>query len=438
MVQSKWGREALCILAIVLFVSSAFAGDPLSRERDMMKNVCKQVSSELQSKFYDPDMKGLDWKALTQQAQDKIANAKSLGEMMTAVHSMVLKLGDSHTAFLPPGRNVRYKFGYGAKAFGDDYFVFALKKNGAAEKAGLKVGDRIVAVNKFNPTRRTYDDMMFYFRVIRNASAEDLTIQRGEDAPFVLHIDGEKRVEAIHKDDREDEALWDLIREFDKESVWHTRKFGDGVGYAQIRYFKFEGSDFMSGVVDMSEPSKAIILDFRSNGGGEENALKEFAGMFEDSEQVMANVVGRKKTEPLIIKPRRPHYKQPLFILVDSDTGSAAEMFARHFQLQKKAVIIGDKTAGAVTAARTYHQEMGVDSVVPYAVYIGTGKVVFPDGSVLEKVGVTPDVPCLPGARDIAEENDPCLLLAVKLARQAAGLKEDPNLKMVRASVDRE
>jgi C-terminal processing protease CtpA/Prc len=407
-------------------------------QRDMMKNVCKQVSSELQSKFYDPEMKGLDWKGLTQQAQDKIQSAKSLGEMMTAVHQLVLKLGDSHTAFLPPGRNVRYKFGYGAKAFGDDFIVFALKTNGAAEKAGLRIGDRIVAVNKFNPTRRSYDDMMFYFRIIRNSSAEDLTIQRGEDAPFVLHIDGEKKLEAVHKDDREDDALWDLIREFGKGSIWHTNKFGDGIGYAQIRYFKFEGSDFMSGVVDMSEPSKAIILDFRSNGGGEENALKEFAGMFEDSEQVMANVVGRKKTEPMVIKPRRPHYKQPLFILVDSDTGSAAEMFARHFQLSKRAIIIGDKTAGAVTAAKTFYEEMGVDSVVSYAVYIGTGKVVFPDGSVLEKVGVTPDVPCIPTAKDVAEERDPCLSLAVQMARKAAGLKEDKEVKMVQAIVDRE
>src|SRR3954463_8996687 len=180
MVQSRWGYA----LAILLLVSTAFAGDPLSRERDMMKNVCRQVSSELQSKFYDPEMKGLDWKGLTQQAQDKIANAKSLGEMMTAVHQLVFKLDDSHTAFLPPGRNVRYKFGYGAKAFGDDFIVFALKKNGAAEKAGLKIGDRIVAVNKFNPTRRSYNDMMYYFRVIRNSNSEDLTIQRGDEAPF--------------------------------------------------------------------------------------------------------------------------------------------------------------------------------------------------------------------------------------------------------------
>jgi C-terminal processing protease CtpA/Prc len=438
MAQSKWGRVTFCGLAILLFVSSGFAGDPLGQQRDMMKNVCKQVSSELQSKFYDPEMKGLDWKGLTQQAQDKIQNAKSLGEMMTAVHTLVLKLGDSHTAFFPPGRNVSYKFEYGAKAFGDDFLVYALKTGGAAEKAGLQLGDRIIAINKFTPTRRTYDDMSYYFRVIRNSSGIDLTIQRGDEAPFPLHIDGERKMEPVHKDDREFESLFDLIRESEKNSKWHSRSFDGGIGYAQIRRFPFEGADFMSGVIDQSNPTNAIILDFRSNGGGSIDTLKAFAGMFEDSEQLLANEVGRKKTEPMTIKPRRPHYKQPLFILVDSNTGSSAEMFARHFQISKRAIIIGDKTAGAVAVARTFYQEMGVDSVVPYAVYIGIGKVVFPDGSVLEKVGVTPDVPCIPTAKDVAEERDTCLSLAVQMARKAAGLKEEKEVKMVQAIVDRD
>ena len=434
--RSKW--VAVCLSICLLLAGTAFAGDPLGRERSMMKAILKQVSSEMADKFYDPNMKGLDWKGLTAEANTKIEGAKSLGEMMTAIHTLVMKLDDSHTAFIPPGRNVTYRFGYDAKPFGDEIRVYALKKNGRAEKAGVKIGDRILAINKFKPTRRNFDDMMYFFKVIRNLGVFDLTIQRGEDPPFDIHVEAEKKVEAVYKEQEAWDMIWDLIREYDKQAQWHHRSFKDGIGYAQIRFFKFEGEDFMSGIVDASLPTKAIILDFRSNGGGEENALKNFAGMFESKEQVMAEVVGRKKTEQMIVRPKRPHYQQPLLILVDADTGSAAEMFARHFQRTGRAVIVGDKTSGKVTRAMGYYQELGAAAVVPYATYIGVGKVILPGGEELEKNGVTPDVQCIPTQKDVAEENDTCLIKAVQLARKAIGLNEDPTLTRVPAIVDRD
>jgi hypothetical protein len=42
-----------------------------------MKSILKVVSNDIQKNFYDPTLKGLDWKALTEQAQQRIENAKS-------------------------------------------------------------------------------------------------------------------------------------------------------------------------------------------------------------------------------------------------------------------------------------------------------------------------------------------------------------------------
>jgi C-terminal processing protease CtpA/Prc len=52
--------------------------------------------------------------------------------------------------------------------------------------------------------------------------------------------------------------------------------------------------------------------------------------------------------------------------------------------------------------------------------------LIFPDGKDLEKVGVTPDMMCIPTAEDLAAKRDPCLGLAMatlkaKLSRQSDG-----------------
>ncbi|MBZ5550356.1 MAG: hypothetical protein LAO22_20760, partial [Acidobacteriia bacterium] len=93
------------------------------------------------------------------------------------------------------------------------------------------------------------------------------------------------------------------------------------------------------------------------------DTLKAFAGNFESDPVVMGDIKGRKKDEQLVIKPRRPHYDMPMYILIDSETGSAAEMFARHFQLRKKAVIVGDHSSGRVTDSMFYSEKIGTDQL---------------------------------------------------------------------------
>ena len=113
----------------------------------------------------------------------------------------------------------------------------------------------------------------------------------------------------------------------------------------------------------------------------------------------------------------------PLFILVDSTTASASELFARHLQLERKAVVIGDHTLGAVTEANYLDEEVGAGMVIAYGINVGTAKIVLPGGEILEKKGITPDVNCVPTEDDLREKRDPCLDLAAKLAQDAIAPK---------------
>jgi hypothetical protein len=81
--------------------------DELGNERFRMKSIAKTVSDEIERRYYDGNLKGLDWKALLEQTKQKIDNAKNVPDMLAAIYIMVDKLKDSHTHFLPPSVNVR-------------------------------------------------------------------------------------------------------------------------------------------------------------------------------------------------------------------------------------------------------------------------------------------------------------------------------------------
>jgi carboxyl-terminal processing protease len=428
----------VCLVVLIFLTrtpSPAVARDNLSTERGEMKAVLNVVSKELEKNFYDPNMKGLDWRALTEQARQKIDNAQSVAEMMRAIFVLVEKLGDSHTRFLPPSRNITYLFGFNAKPVGDEIRVYDLKEKGAAESAGLKVGDRILAVNGFKADRSIYDLMMWDFKVILNAPSLELKVQTDDEAPRVIHLEATRKVKPVVLDFTHDgNDIWDLIRELEKQEEWHYQTFKDGIGYVQIRGFQYQGEDFFNGLIEKSNAKKAIILDLRSNGGGAEDTLKAFAGNFESEQVVMGDIKGRKKDDQLVIKPRRPHYEMPVFILTDSETGSAAEMFAKHFQLRKRAVVVGDRSSGRVTRSMYFAERIGTDRVIPFGVQIGMSRFVFPDGTELEKHGVTPDIQCTPRGRDMREEKDVCLWKAVETARAQLGLPADRDLREGRKS----
>lgn len=113
-------------------------------------------------------------------------------------------------------------------------------------------------------------------------------------------------------------------------------------------------------------------------------------------------------------------------MLVDSRSGSAAELLARVVQLEKRGSVIGDRTGGAVMRSKSYPHELGQDVVVFFGVSITDADVIMSDGKSLEHMGVTPDEINLPTAADLAAKRDPVLayaasLLGITISSEKAG-----------------
>lgn len=69
----------------------------------------------------------------------------------------------------------------------------------------------------------------------------------------------------------------------------------------------------------------------------------------------------RTSQETYKAKPKKERIQGRIFLLVDSEGASATEVFTRPMQLQGKATVIGDRTAGMVMASQYFpaDDEMG-------------------------------------------------------------------------------
>jgi carboxyl-terminal processing protease len=167
----------------------------------------------------------------------------------------------------------------------------------------------------------------------------------------------------------------------------------------------------------------ALILDLRGNGGGYVATLERLVGHFFDRDVKIADLKGRKEMKPMFAKKRdgKP-FDGKLVVLIDSNSASASEVFARLVQLEKRGIVIGDQSSGMVMQSKYHSQEMGADNLILYGVNITDADVIMSDGKSVEHVGVTPDELLLPTAADLAAGRDPILARAAELV----GLKLDP------------
>lgn len=414
--------SARTVLAFVALVPMAVQPQAsVNVNRDMARSMARQLSEVLQKNFYDAQMKSVDLKKVLADAEEKINGTDRMGEMYGAIDEMISKLDDSHTHFVPPEQTRQPKFGFQMKPFGNIVRVFKIKDGSAAEKAGLKLGDAIIAINGIRADRRSYFHTLLYYRIIQpeevmlidrlvDGKAQRLTLQ----AELPVRFGSVERGDPLHYKDRVREAEISY-----KENPFEYKTYSD-IGYVRIPTFT---SDLAESTLAKAKDCRALIVDLRGNLGGNTEVLERFAGYFHKDAAEIFQTMFRQKTEKAMARPRAPSFWDvPLVVLVDSESASASEIFARHIQLTGQGMVIGDKTMGAVSVARYFPQRIGVNPWVNYGIETTIARAIFPDGQDLEKMGVTPDKMCIPSAYAISQKVDPCLDMALTELKQKLSL----------------
>ncbi|MGH9756048.1 MAG: S41 family peptidase [Blastocatellia bacterium] len=397
---------------------SALAQPDLNFQRDRGHAMLSIIKNDLKKNYYDPTFRGIDIEARFSAADAKMKEAASVGQIFGIIAQALLDLNDSHTFFLPPGRANPTEYGWQMQAFGDKVFVSAIKPGSDAEKKGLKTGDQILSVNGFEPSRAELWKMVYMFYTLRPQPGLRLVVQSPEGQQRQLDVMAKIKQGKLVTD-LTGQDIWELVREAENEDRLNRQRYvevGDKLLIWKMPNFAIDEGE-VDGMMGKVRKRETLILDLRGNPGGYVKTLEWFAGYFFDKQIKIADLKGRKEMKPQMSKPHGDqNFKGKLIVLVDSKSGSAAEIFARIVQLEKRGVVIGDRTAGAVMQSRTFGHQMGTDIVIFYSASITNADVIMADGKSLEGVGVAPDELLLPTAADLAAKRDPALTRAAALA----------------------
>jgi C-terminal processing protease CtpA/Prc len=425
----KTAFVCLLILSIVGFYARVNRAQQLSsldrsRAQDMLEVIAKDVSKH----YYDPKLHGVDWDAKVREARQKIDNTTSLGMALSHIAAAVDTLDDSHTFFVPPQRSYRDDYGWQMQMVGNYCFVTAVRPGSDAEAKGLKLGDEVVSLNGYVPHRDDLWKMKYVFGVLRPQPGlrVDLRDPRGHEREVEVMA---KRHDLPREKDLTADGIWEVVRQWESQERLVRQRIVE-VGH-DLLVLKLPAVFFTEREVDdmmgKARKRQALIVDLRGNPGGAVDSLRYLVGGVFDRDIKIGDQVGREKSKPLVAKSMgREPFTGKLAVLVDSNSASAAELFARIVQLEKRGAVLGDTSSGKVMEAKRYNYRTGEGTVVFYGASITEADLVMSDGKSLEHVGVTPDETILPTAMDLASGRDPVLaraatLLGAKLSPEDAG-----------------
>lgn len=247
--------------------------------------------------------------------------------------------------------------------------------NSAADKAGLKVGDVVFAVNGVETADRTAFDIIDQISDDPDSSV----------VTFTIRSKGSK--------ERRDVVLKRTFLEVKDPisyRVSETRSDGTKVGYIRVAEFNSLVKPKLEAALrDLeSQGVNAYVLDVRGNPGGAFQSAVEIAGLFM-SDKLATDVVDgngvdlkfRTSKDKVIINE-----KDPIAIWVDGRSASASEVLAGALKDNCRAVVMGDTSFGKGLVQAVYGLENG------YGLVLTVAKYLTPNGTDINKVGIVPDV----------------------------------------------
>jgi C-terminal processing protease CtpA/Prc len=387
-------------------------GHNIKRDLEMLEFIRKTISET----YYDKNYRGIDLDAIFKSYAEKLKKSQSDQESLTLIAAAVIELDDSHTIFLPPSFDQRVDYGWVMKMVGDSCVVTLVKPQSDAEKQGLKAGDVVLSIDGMQTSRSSLWKLEYFFRYLNPQKVRQLIVQTAEGKPRLVTITA--RVEKYRPMTPDEASRYYIqVRQRNLEMIW---KVSDEIALwkiPSIEHYEDKDIDQILGVI---KGYKKLILDLRGNPGGRADIASSILGCLFSQEMKAYDYKDQKKVRPVRVKPhKKGAFNGELVVLVDSRSGSGAEVIARLIQLEKRGKVIGDRTAGRVMLADTFTHKYylsplpnSIGSHIYYGVQVSVADLLMPDGKSLERSGVLPDELLLPKQEDFANKRDPVLARA--------------------------
>jgi carboxyl-terminal processing protease len=415
---------ALCAAVVFASVLSAQAPQAMPvNDLHKVRNMLREAYETVKDNYYDPTFHGVDLDARFKEYDEKLKTAPTMNVGMTVVAGFLDGLKDTHTYFQPPPHSYTIDYGYRLAVIGDDIYVERVRP-GTDAAGKVHAGDRLMSLNGNGVGRDSFMRMQYLLQTLQPQPATRLALRDPGGAERTVTVDTKvtqgRAVRAFNS-----EGLQDM--ELQQQAADHLMR-PRHVEQGGVMIWKMPVFVMPNGDVDqfyaIARKQTALILDLRGNPGGLIDSLRRMLGNVFPTDVPIGTRVTRKGKVPLTAKTRGADaFGGKLIVLIDGASGSAAELFARVVQLERRGVVIGDRSAGAVMEAIPYGSAQGdLNLAIVYGFMVTDADLIMKDGHSLESAGVIPDELVLPTGQDLAQGRDPVLARAAKLA----GLDLDP------------
>ena len=250
-----------------------------------------------------------------------------------------------------------------------DYVIIAEPYKGSpADENGLKIGDKIVAIEG---------------KDMRGAKVENISKRlRGEPNTTVTIT-----VEKLLTGEREELKI--RRRRIVIPSITYAGYVAEGVGYIRHADFTDKCYDDMRAAIHHLQSQgelRSLILDYRNNGGGVLQSAVKVLSLFVPKGTMVVETRGRgEKSHKLFTEYEPLLPNTPLAVLINGNSASAAEIVAGAIQDLDRGVLIGQRSFGKGLVQGT--TPLGYNAYAKITV----GKYYIPSGRCIQAVNYSTD-----------------------------------------------
>src|SRR6185503_2732231 len=320
--------------------------------------------ARINERYYDQTFHGLDWEAQRTIFRAQAAKAASAPDLYAVLRRMIASLNDPHTRVFAPEEKFEWwrprfvTVGFAVAEIAGLPTVIKVDDKAEAGRVGVRAGDVIETVDG-EPALALVKSRLANLPEPASSSARFRVFAKLLDGPANTAVE----ISWKGKDGKRKSARFQRYWQQRELGVRVSRERGDYAVVSLDAFTKTIATDFARTIRGKLTGSKGVIIDLRTNGGGDAEAMSDIASSFLGIGVDLGQFTDRVGTSfTIYTQPRSlltlfglEQTKLPLVVLTSERTASAAEIFVEALRVSRRATIIGTQTCGCVLAVRTRH-----------------------------------------------------------------------------------
>jgi carboxyl-terminal processing protease len=411
------------LMFVVLSATAVAQTKPAVVQSDVRQESFDIVWRTVKEKHFDPTFGGVDWDHVREQYAPRVAAVKSDTELYQLLQQMLGELHQSHFAIIPPEAATPTEskespeggIGIDLRIVDGQAVITRVESGSKAAGAGLRAGFVIKSVGP-TPVEQI---IRRFAKGNQSPAITNLYIIRS----VLGRIEGKlgTAVRIVYLDERDQPREANIEREPFKGEMspamgnfppqymeFESKRLAGGIGYIRFNIFVMPMMEKIKTAIRRMSDAPGIIIDLRDNPGGVSGMATGLAGVLESKQTSLGVMKMRTGHVNFAVFPQSEIYTGRVVILIDGNSASTSEVFAGGMQDIGRAVVIGERSAGA--ALPSIFAKLPTGALFQYAI----ADFKTPKGILVEGRGVVPDKEVKLTRRTLLEGRDTQLEAAIE------------------------